>query len=91
MRHVGETTALALARGYGSWEAFHDACLMVAKGDEEAIADLLVPEFGQVETVRYWSSQGTPQQRAGEKLGMFNTFAIFARDYHPPGEAANPD
>ena len=25
MRHVGETTALALARGYGSWEAFHDA------------------------------------------------------------------
>jgi DNA ligase (NAD+) len=36
MRHVGETTALALARGYGSWEAFHDACLKVAKGDEEA-------------------------------------------------------
>ena len=26
MRHVGETTALALARGYGSWDAFHDAC-----------------------------------------------------------------
>src|SRR5579864_182199 len=35
MRHVGETTALALARGYGSWDAFHDACLKVAKGDEE--------------------------------------------------------
>src|ERR1700760_4686808 len=33
MRHVGETTALALARGYGSWEAFHDACLKVAKDD----------------------------------------------------------
>ena len=31
MRHVGETTALALARGYGSWKAFHDACLKVAK------------------------------------------------------------
>jgi DNA ligase (NAD+) len=40
MRHVGETTALALARGYGSWEAFHDACIKVAKGDEEAIADM---------------------------------------------------
>jgi DNA ligase (NAD+) len=40
MRHVGETTALALARGYGSWEAFHDACLKVAKGDEEAIAEM---------------------------------------------------
>jgi DNA ligase (NAD+) len=40
MRHVGETTALALARGYGSWDAFHDACLKVAKGDEEAIAEM---------------------------------------------------
>ena len=25
IRHVGETTAVALARGYGSWQAFHDA------------------------------------------------------------------
>ncbi|MBR0714747.1 NAD-dependent DNA ligase LigA [Bradyrhizobium liaoningense] len=40
MRHVGETTALALARGYGSWDAFHDACLKVAKGDEEASAEM---------------------------------------------------
>jgi len=40
MRHVGETTALALARGYGSWDAFHDACLAVAKDDEEAIAEM---------------------------------------------------
>ncbi|WP_424613074.1 NAD-dependent DNA ligase LigA [Bradyrhizobium sp.] len=40
MRHVGETTALVLARGYGSWKAFHDACLKVAKGDEEAIAEM---------------------------------------------------
>src|SRR5882757_3152689 len=40
MRHVGETTALALARGYGSWDAFHDACLKVAEGDEEAIAEM---------------------------------------------------
>ena len=40
MRHVGETTATALARGYGSWKAFHDACLKVAKGDEEAIAEM---------------------------------------------------
>ncbi|HLX16567.1 MAG TPA: NAD-dependent DNA ligase LigA [Bradyrhizobium sp.] len=40
MRHVGETTALALARGYGSWDAFHDACVKVAKDDEEAIAEM---------------------------------------------------
>jgi DNA ligase (NAD+) len=35
IRHVGETTAVALARGYGTWEAFHDACLKLAKGDDE--------------------------------------------------------
>jgi DNA ligase (NAD+) len=35
IRHVGETTAVALARGYGSWEAFHEACLKLAKDDEE--------------------------------------------------------
>jgi len=35
IRHVGETTAVALARGYGTWKAFHDACLKLAKGDEE--------------------------------------------------------
>jgi DNA ligase (NAD+) len=35
IRHVGETTAVALARGYGSWQAFHEACLKLAKGDED--------------------------------------------------------
>ena len=40
IRQVGETTALALARGYGSWKAFHDAGLKVAKGDEEVIAEM---------------------------------------------------
>src|SRR5262247_114411 len=40
IRHVGETTARALARGYGSWEAFHDACVRLAKGDEETRAEM---------------------------------------------------
>ena len=40
MRHVGETTARALARGYGSWQAFHDACLKLSPGDEEARAEM---------------------------------------------------
>jgi DNA ligase (NAD+) len=40
IRQVGETTALQLARAYGSWQAFHDACLKVAKGDEEAAAEM---------------------------------------------------
>jgi DNA ligase (NAD+) len=40
IRQVGETTALALARGYGSWQAFHDACVKVARDDEEAVAEM---------------------------------------------------
>ena len=40
IRQVGETTALALARGYGSWKTFHDASLKVVKGDEEARAEM---------------------------------------------------
>jgi len=40
IRHVGETTALALARGYGSWQAFHDAGLKIAKGDTETAAEM---------------------------------------------------
>jgi DNA ligase (NAD+) len=40
IRQVGETTARALARGYGSWKAFHDAALKVAKGDDEAAAEM---------------------------------------------------
>ncbi len=40
IRHVGETTAVALARGYGSWDAFHDACLKVVAGDEETRSEM---------------------------------------------------
>jgi DNA ligase (NAD+) len=40
VRHVGETTARALARGYGSWAAFHDACLALAKDDGETRAEM---------------------------------------------------
>jgi DNA ligase (NAD+) len=40
IRHVGDTTALALARGYGTWQAFHDACLKVAEGDVETRAEM---------------------------------------------------
>jgi DNA ligase (NAD+) len=40
MRQVGETTARALARGYGTWSAFHEACLKVAHGDDETRAEM---------------------------------------------------
>jgi DNA ligase (NAD+) len=40
VRHVGETTAVALARGYGTWKAFHDACLSLVRGDAETRAEM---------------------------------------------------
>jgi DNA ligase (NAD+) len=40
IRHIGETTAQALTRGYGTWKAFHDAARAVAKGDAEAREDM---------------------------------------------------
>ncbi|MBI3434039.1 MAG: NAD-dependent DNA ligase LigA [Proteobacteria bacterium] len=40
VRHVGETTAAVLARVYGSWAAFHDACLRLAEGDAQARQDM---------------------------------------------------
>jgi DNA ligase (NAD+) len=40
IRHVGETTAVALARGYGNWDAFHAACLKLAKDDAETKAEM---------------------------------------------------
>ena len=40
MRHVGETTARALARAYGSWQDFHRASLAAAAGDAETRAEM---------------------------------------------------
>jgi DNA ligase (NAD+) len=40
IRHVGDTTARALARGYGSWQAFHDACIEVASDNDETRAEM---------------------------------------------------
>jgi len=60
IRQVGETTALALARGYGSWKAFHDACLKVAKGDAEAIAEMdALDQIGDtvIEAIRAYFSE----------------------------------
>ncbi|HEY7247565.1 MAG TPA: NAD-dependent DNA ligase LigA [Xanthobacteraceae bacterium] len=40
IRHVGETTARALARAYGSWQAFHRASRAVAADDGETRAEM---------------------------------------------------
>jgi len=40
IRHIGETTAMTLARGYGTASAFMAAMLNVAAGDAEAMTEL---------------------------------------------------
>ena len=40
IRHIGETTARVLARAYGSWAGFAEACRRIAEGDPEALAEL---------------------------------------------------
>lgn len=49
--------------------------------DEEAILRLLEPRFERVDLFSYWSSQGTIQQRIGERLGLANTFGVFASGF----------
>ena len=40
IRHVGETTARSLARGYGTFHALREACRRLAQGDAEARQEL---------------------------------------------------
>jgi DNA ligase (NAD+) len=40
IRHVGETTARSLARGYGTFTALREACRRLAQGDPEARQEL---------------------------------------------------
>jgi len=40
IRHIGETTAVVMARGYGTAEAFLEAMDKVAAGDAEAVQEL---------------------------------------------------
>lgn len=82
----GLKTRLRRARHGLSEEAAGDAVEyhVVRDGvDELAIREMLDPDFREVATLGYWSSQGFPQQRVGEILGLHNTFALFARGYRP--------
>src|SRR6202790_5233843 len=56
IRHVGETTAVALARGYGAWSDFDEACRKLAKDDAETkeemdaldqIGDTVIESLGE--------------------------------------------
>lgn len=48
--------------------------------DEDAVHAALAPSFAQVEILRYWSTFDAWWQRAGDRLGMANTFAVVAID-----------
>jgi DNA ligase (NAD+) len=66
IRHVGETTAVALARGYGSWQAFHDACLKLAKGDDDTRQDMdALDQIGDtvIDTLRDYFAEAHNRRR----------------------------
>ena len=60
IRQVGETTATALARGYGTWKAFYAACRKLAQGDEEAKEEMdALDQIGDtvIESLRNYFSE----------------------------------
>jgi DNA ligase (NAD+) len=66
IRHVGETTAAALARGYGTWEDFHEACLKLAKGDEETKQEMdALDQIGEtvIESLREYFAEAHNRRR----------------------------
>jgi len=66
IRHVGETTAQALARGYGSWAAFHEACSKLAEGDAEAKEDMdALDQIGDtvIESLREYFAEAHNRRR----------------------------
>jgi DNA ligase (NAD+) len=66
IRQVGETTATALARGYGTWDAFHEACLKLADGDEETKQEMdALDQIGDtvIESLRNYFSEEHNRRR----------------------------
>jgi hypothetical protein len=46
--------------------------------DESALVERIAPWFEHVQLVQYWSHQSAIGQRAGERVGLRNTFGIVA-------------
>ena len=66
IRHVGETTAQALARGYGSWVAFHEACRKLAADDAEAEEEMdTLDQIGDtvIESLREYFAEAHNRRR----------------------------
>ena len=56
--------------------------------DEAALSDLLRRRFDRIEVFTYWATQGTAQQRLGERISVANTFALFATGFLGPVDSA---
>jgi DNA ligase (NAD+) len=72
VRHVGETTAVALARGYGTWSDFHAACLKLAKDDAETKAEMdALDQIGDtvIESLRDYFGEAHNRRRVERLAG----------------------
>ncbi len=91
IRHVGETTAVALARGYGSWDAFHDACLKLAKDDEETRQEMdALDQIGDtvIDSLRDYFGEAHNRRRIERLVAQMRTFATpRSRAAIPPSPA----
>jgi DNA ligase (NAD+) len=73
VRHVGETTAAALARGYGSWDAFHTACRKLAEGDAETAEEMdALDQIGDtvIESLRDYFGEAHNRRRVERLAGL---------------------
>jgi DNA ligase (NAD+) len=72
IRYVGETTAVALARGYGSWDAFLAACLKLVEGDEETKLEMdALDQIGDtvIESLRDYFGEAHNRRRVERLAG----------------------
>jgi DNA ligase (NAD+) len=72
IRHVGETTAVALARGYGTWDAFHKACIKLVEGDEETKQEMdALDQIGDtvIESLRDYCGEAHNRRRIERLVG----------------------
>ncbi|MGL4728001.1 MAG: BRCT domain-containing protein [Bosea sp. (in: a-proteobacteria)] len=65
IRHVGETTAKALARGYGDWPGFEAAALAIAAGDAQAREEMdAIDQIGETVVEAVGAFFNEPHNRA---------------------------
>ena len=81
-RIAGARAVLRRARGHYEEENPRDMVEyhVVRQGcDEQALADLLRPQFASVEILPYWSTPSSLLQAAGDRLPLASDFGLVAR------------